>query len=106
MQTLEGWSRPMRKIAREYGYAIVRDMIAEGYNDPLELFDILSTRRDRMQEQWLATNFITERKRDVVAAAVARSRAVAARAQATIAAGPDAPGPVPSISQTVTGPER
>lgn len=63
----------MRALVREYGYAIIRDLLAEADNayDPFQLADQLQTWRERRQEQWLATNYITTRSAQSIADAVA-----------------------------------
>src|SRR5437660_474086 len=61
MAHIDQMSRPMRALVREYGYAIVRDMIDEGYDNAAELGAILEVWRERRQEQWLATDYITKR---------------------------------------------
>jgi hypothetical protein len=51
----------MRALVREYGYLIIREILADadGPLDPFQLADQLQTWRERRQEAWLATNYIT-----------------------------------------------
>lgn len=76
MRHIDSLSPAMRALVREYGYAIVRDMIGEGYSNPFELAPILQTWRERRQDEWLATNFISKRTVDsIVNAALYRDAA-------------------------------
>ena len=59
MAYVDSLSKPMRDLVREYGLKIVSDMIAEDYTKPDELADLLETWRERRQEQWLDTTYIT-----------------------------------------------
>jgi hypothetical protein len=61
MKTIDGLSKPMRALVREYGFAIVRDMINDGYTDAFELAEILRVWRERRQEAWLSTDYVTKK---------------------------------------------
>lgn len=63
MNHIDGMKPWLRALVREYGYMIIRDVLAEaeGPLDPFVLADQLQTWRERRQEQWLNTNFVTSR---------------------------------------------
>lgn len=76
MRRIDGMSRPMRALVREYGYVIVRDMINEGYTNAKELASLLQTWRECRQEDWLATDYVTAKTvRSIVDAAMYRAAA-------------------------------
>ena len=62
----------MRELVREYGYAIIRAILDEsdGELDPFNLADQLQTWRERRQEQWLATDYVTSRSMHSIADAI------------------------------------
>jgi hypothetical protein len=67
MTWIDGRSRPTRKLIHEFGFVIVGEMIADGFDGSVgELLDILTTWRERRQEAWLQTNFITRRTLDSI----------------------------------------
>lgn len=51
----------MRALVYEYGAAIVGEMIGDGYTDPGALRPVLETWRQRRQQKWLDTDYITAR---------------------------------------------
>lgn len=61
MHWIDSLNRPMRALVHEFGVTIVAAMVEEGYTNAAELRDILEVWRDRRQEQWLATNYITKK---------------------------------------------
>jgi hypothetical protein len=61
MAHVDRMSRPMRALVREYGYKIVRDMIDDGYRNAKDLKPILEAWRERRQEEWIATDYVTPR---------------------------------------------
>jgi hypothetical protein len=71
MRRIDRMPKKMRALVHEYGYVIVNAMIDDGYNDPTELADLLTTWRSRRQEQWLETNYITRRTAESIADATA-----------------------------------
>ena len=76
MARFDRWGKPFRAIGNEFGFNVTDAMMQEGHHSPLELFDILEDRRDRLQRQWLDTNYITARVKDVFKRALARTRFV------------------------------
>lgn len=63
MLPIDSLSAPMRALANEYGAVIVLAMINDGYNRPAELRRLLEIRRQRRQDEWLATDFVTVKTR-------------------------------------------
>ena len=73
MRHIDSMPLAMRALVREFGYAIVRDMLAEGYTSARSMRNDLETWRDRRQEQWLATDYVTAKTvRSIVDAAMYR----------------------------------
>lgn len=70
MKHFDGLSRPMRALAYEYGYKIVTAMIDDGYKNAKELKPLLETWRERRQEEWLNTNYVTPRTAQRIADSV------------------------------------
>jgi hypothetical protein len=64
MASIDCLSSDMRALVHEYGAVIVGQMLDDGYQNADELGDILRRWRERRQEQWLATNYITARMRE------------------------------------------
>lgn len=63
MSDIDSMPTEFRALVREFGYVIVRDMRAEGYNDADQLRSLLEVWRFRRQEQWLQTDYITPKNR-------------------------------------------
>lgn len=63
MSTIDLLPLSMRLLVYEFGFKIVTAMIDDGYDDPVELRSLLETRRERMQEAWLATDYVRPRVR-------------------------------------------
>jgi hypothetical protein len=63
MCTIDLLPLSMRLLVYEFGFKIVLAMIDDGYDDPVELRSLLETRRKRMQEAWLATDYVRPRNR-------------------------------------------
>ena len=77
MADIDAMPAALRKTVHCFGYAIVRDMLEDGWQGKLgDLIDILETWRERRQQQWLQTDFITKRFRDIFHEALRRSRFV------------------------------
>lgn len=54
MQWIDSLSPPFRMLVRQYGMAIVFDMmVKEGYTDPFELQELLEVRHERRQKELL-----------------------------------------------------
>ena len=70
MRQIDKMSKPMRALVREYGFRIVRDMIAEGCRDPFQLAELLEVWRERRQQQWLETNYVTRKTSQSIADAI------------------------------------
>ena len=73
MRHIDSMSKPMRALVREYGYAIIRDLLAEADNpyNPFELAEILQIWRERRQDAWLGTNYVTRKSAQSIADALA-----------------------------------
>lgn len=65
MREIDRMPRRCRALVHEYGLVIVSNLLAEavGHVNPDDLAWELETWRERRQEQWLATDFITPRTR-------------------------------------------
>jgi hypothetical protein len=70
MRRIDRMPKKMRALVHEYGYVIVNAMIDDGYNDPTELADLLTTWRSRRQEAWLLTDYVTKKTAQSVADAL------------------------------------
>ena len=57
MDHIDSMRPAMRALVREFGYVIVRDMLADGYSNARELRGLLEVWRQRRQDEWLATDF-------------------------------------------------
>jgi hypothetical protein len=64
-----------RPLVYEYGLVIVVNMFNEGYEDAAELRPILENWRERRQQQWLATDYVTPKSVQRFADALLRLRA-------------------------------
>lgn len=53
MTAIDKMKPAMRALVHEYGFVIVRDMINDGYRDPVALRPLLETWRQRRQEALL-----------------------------------------------------
>jgi hypothetical protein len=70
MAGVDGLSKGMRDLVREFGLVVVHAMIEDGYHNAKELRPILVEWRRRRQEQWLATDFIVKKSARQVADAM------------------------------------
>ena len=70
MRYVDGLSRHMRALVHEYGITIVAAMIDDGYTEPSELWMLLQGWRERRQEQWLATDYVTKEMAKRIAARI------------------------------------
>lgn len=70
MAAIDGMSKGMRDLVREFGLVIVSAMIDDGYHNAKELRPILVEWRRRRQEEWLATDFIVKKTARQVADAM------------------------------------
>jgi hypothetical protein len=77
MERFDKLSKPFRMLVHEFGLLIVLALIddADGKLNPLDVFDQLVVWRERKQEQWLKTDYITERTRDSFKVALGMKRA-------------------------------
>jgi len=70
MKFVDALKPPMRELVHTFGAQIVSDMIADGHRDAAVLREELETWRERQQEAWLATDYITARDREYALAAI------------------------------------
>jgi hypothetical protein len=64
MEQLDEQSRPVRKLVHEFGAVIVLGALygEDGFCGSIgDLLDILMTWRDRRQDAWLGTDYVSER---------------------------------------------
>lgn len=70
MSAIDRMPAAFRELVREFGFAIVSEMMAEGYDNAAELRDVLVGWRERRQEQWLSTDYVTRRSARSIADAL------------------------------------
>jgi hypothetical protein len=59
MEAIDQLPKSFRPLVYEFGLVIVVAMWNDGYHDARELRGILESRRDRLQREWLATDYVT-----------------------------------------------
>lgn len=75
MDRIDRMGPKVRALVHEYGYVIVDNMLSEGgfgERNAGDLEFLLRRWRDQRQDQWLATNYITQRVVDGFYAALAK----------------------------------
>jgi hypothetical protein len=70
MAAIDGMPKGMRDLVREFGLVIVQAMIEDGYHNAKELRPLLVGWRQRRQEQWLATDFVSKKTARQIADAI------------------------------------
>jgi DnaJ-domain-containing protein 1 len=61
MRAVDSLSPAFRDLVHEFGLVIVAAMINDGYDNPVELRQVLETWRARRQSEWLATDYISSK---------------------------------------------
>lgn len=59
MRAVDSLSSDFRALVHEFGLVIVAKMINDGYENAQELRGLLETWRERRQQQWLTTDYVT-----------------------------------------------
>jgi len=59
MEAIDQLPKSFRPLVYEFGVVIVVAMWNDGYRDSRELRGVLEARRDRLQREWLATEYVT-----------------------------------------------
>lgn len=72
MEQIDALRPGVRALLNEYGTNIVGAMIADGYETVRDLKQPLESWRRKRQEEWLATDYITEKVGSAFRAALAR----------------------------------
>jgi hypothetical protein len=70
MERIDKLPKAFRALVREYGYTIVQALLDDGYKDPFEMAEMLTTWRCRRQEACLLTDYVTKKTAQSIADAL------------------------------------